>query len=438
MEMYRFAQREWFRCYVDPVAFSPHFLWSHSDVVLFSERRPSNADAMNKETDTADPIITQIKPSEIVGRDTIARYQAQFRAAAYACLSILSGETTDRVYCDFHDDFVCREQKGGKPIYHFYQVKTKSQRNFQWGRLAVLGVGMKKAKSEQIASSFAGKLMLHTVRFKGSCGSVVFLTNVQFDDDLEEVSTALATGDLSNATIKTLIDRFNEALVEGDPLDEATVKENIQKLILTPGAKYLDPRDHDFEAISRDAIFKYSEVDLTHIESAEIINNLVALVEKKSFREDIANLSESDLDDAVGVGVTDLLEILSLSKGAYQALLEGGDPKAIKTASILQRKLRQAGASDQIIQYSSKCKVAWDIWLRDKRHILPEFELNFLLEDLNKIKNLLARGHITFADVQGQIDALWAKLSDKIAGQILSRDLLIGGVFSALVRSEAQ
>ncbi len=72
--------------------------------------------------------LGQVRPTETSGRDTIARYQAQFRAAAYECLSILSGNTIDRVYCDYHDDFVTRSQQSGKPIYPFFQVKTKGKR----------------------------------------------------------------------------------------------------------------------------------------------------------------------------------------------------------------------------------------------------------------------------------------------------------------------
>lgn len=394
---------------------------------------------MTKSTESSEPLIGDVPPAETVGRDTIARYQAQFRAAAYACLQILNGKTVDRVYCDYQDDFVCRETQNGTPTYHFYQVKTKSQRNYQWGRSEIFGIPKKqKPKTDKVATSFAGKLMVHTVRFKSSCGSVIFLTNVHLDDDLEDVATAIKGGDFTNPLLKSFMEKFNDAFCGGSPLDEETIKGNIRKLLLKPGLQYLNPYDHDFEALARDAIFEYSEIDLHHMESEEIINNLVTLVEKKSFSKLMSEMTSADLDDTVGVGISDLLEILSISKGAYQELLAGGDPNAIKSASIIQRKLSQAGASENLIEYCSKWKVSWDVWLRDKRHTLPEFDLNFILDALNTIKNNWAVGVVKFADLQEPIDELWNKISAKQITGTLSKELLLGGVFSALVRSEAQ
>ena len=42
------------------------------------------------------PKLHEVAPREISGRDTIARYQAQFRAAAYECLSLLEDDALDR------------------------------------------------------------------------------------------------------------------------------------------------------------------------------------------------------------------------------------------------------------------------------------------------------------------------------------------------------
>src|SRR5690606_18737475 len=51
-------------------------------------------------------IIHEKEPRETVGRNTVARFRMQFQPAAYAALEILSGKEIDRVYCDYHDDFV--------------------------------------------------------------------------------------------------------------------------------------------------------------------------------------------------------------------------------------------------------------------------------------------------------------------------------------------
>ncbi len=259
--------------------------------------------------------LNDIPPRESAGRDTIARYQAQFRAAAYECLSIMSGKTIDRVYCDYHDDFVARSRKTGKPVYHFYQVKTKSKRNHQWSKLDLFGLYKRKGqKPEKIAESFAGKLLLHTVRFKNSCGNVVFLTNVQFDDEVEDVAGCLDKQDFTNQDVKALIENFNEALVGNEPLDETDIQDRLCKLHLFPGLSYLDPNDSDFYPLAREAIYKYSEVDLQHAECQEIVHSLIALIETKSFSKLISDIDEKELDNSVGVGISELLDILSISK----------------------------------------------------------------------------------------------------------------------------
>lgn len=382
--------------------------------------------------------VHQVKPRETSGRDTIARYQAQFRAAAYECLSILSGSNIDRVYCDYHDDFVTRSQVAGEPIFHFYQVKTKSKRNHQWGKREVFGLYKRKAaEPEKIAASFAGKLLLHTVRFTNCCGNVVLLTNVHFDDDVENIIESLESADFTTKDVRDLVTNFNEALVEGEPVDEGSIQEHLGQLQLIPGVTYIAPHDHDFHALARDAIYRYSEIDLHPTECEEIIRGLVSLVEARSFSKLISEMSEDELDDFVGIGIADLLTILSISKGAYDRLLQGGDPKAVKHASIIQRKLSDADATPEMIEFCSSVKVQWDIWYREKRHFLPEYDLNFLMQRLSSVNNMLARGEISFHDVDERIDELMTDLEGRQVSESLSKELLLGGVLAALVRGES-
>jgi hypothetical protein len=385
------------------------------------------------------PGIDEIAPIEKIGRETAARYKAQFRAAAYACLQILSGKGIDRVYCDYQDDFVCRERVDGSRIYHFYQVKTKGKLNHLWSKSEVLGIPKRgKAKAEKLAESFAGKLMLHTVRFKSACGNVVFLTNVYLDDELSEVAESLTAGDLSPKSLQTYVEKFNEAFECSPELDSDTINKNVAKLRLDSGNSHLNPHSEQFDSLARDAIYKYSEVDLRHTETEELIQNLVSLVEKKSSAKLIRELSEEELDEIVGIGITDLLDILSISKGAYELLLAGGDPTAVKSASIIQRKLSKAGATEQIVEFCSKWKVEWDVWLREKRHTIPEYDMNSLLDRLNTVQNQWSSGNLKFADLRTAIDAMWSEMKDTDVVRTLSKELLVGGVFSALVKSEAQ
>lgn len=385
------------------------------------------------------PKIHEVEPRENVARETLARYQVQHRAAAYACLQILEGKGIDRVYCDYQDDFVCRETIGNTKQYHFYQVKTKGKLNHQWDKREVLGISRRGApKHDEVAKSFVGKLLMHTIRFNSSCGSVVFLTNVYLDDELTEIAGALVDGDLSPPGLQALIKCFNAALCAENPLDEADIADRVGKLRLSAGNPHLHPYAETFESLARDAIYKYSEIDLQHSESQEIIRNLVSLVHEKSLKKLMGEASESDLDDLVGIGIADLLDILSISRGAYEHLLAGGDPAALKSASIIQRKLSRAGASEQIIDYCSKWKIQWDIWLRDKRHLFSEFDINTLLDRLNTIYNDWTFGKHTFASLQSPIDNLWADIRSSDVGRSLSRDHLVGGVLAEMVRGEAQ
>jgi hypothetical protein len=385
------------------------------------------------------PLIGEVAPRETAGRDTIARYRAQFRAAAYECLSILTGKTVDRVYCDYQDDFVSRRPAGGKPIYHFFQVKTKGKPNYQWSKRELFGLTKRpKPSAASIKESFVGKLMLHTVRFNNSCGNVVFLTNIQLRDEVEDIESAITAGNFAQADVKAFVELFNEAFVDGQPLEATAIEANLRRLVLKSGVEYLNPHENQFHALARDAIFTYSEVDLQHIECDEIIESLLQMIEAKSFAKLLGSMSESELDDTVGVGIADLLNLLSISRGAYEQLVAGGDPKAIKNASIIQRKLRQASASEQIIEFCSKSKVEWDIWLRNNRHVIPEFDLNHLTDRLNSIKNEWVGGNATFAGLQQLIEYLWLALIAKGLAGTLSRDLLLGGVFAELVRSESQ
>jgi len=386
-----------------------------------------------------DPKLHEVTPKENAGRDTISRYQAQFRAASNAALEILEGKDVDRVYCDYHDDFVVRKSKSGDVEYHFFQVKTKAKRNYQWSLLDIFGIYKRKVQDkDKIVNSFIGKLLLHTVNFKDSCGGVVFLTNIHFADEIEVMIADLDSGDFDNKHNKILVEKFNECFCDADhEFEDAEIKELLSKLTLTPGVQYLN-EDNDFEATAREKIYKYSEIDLENIEAKEIVDNLVVLAENKSFRKLIGEVSESDLDDKAGIGINDLLDILSISRGAYEILLNGGDLKAIKSASVLQRKLEGAGASIEMVEFCCEKKIQWDEWYRNKRHVIPEYDLKFLQEDINAILSGLMRGGAALKDIREKVDDLLVSYEGKNIANQVTKELLLGGVFSALVRSESQ
>jgi hypothetical protein len=56
-------------------------------------------------------MLEKVNPREQAGRDSFSRYRAQVRSAAIAALSILDGESIDRVYCDFQATNLSRDRK---------------------------------------------------------------------------------------------------------------------------------------------------------------------------------------------------------------------------------------------------------------------------------------------------------------------------------------
>lgn len=384
------------------------------------------------------PKLHEVEPRENVGRETIARYQAQFRGAAFECLSLLEDETLDRVYCDYQDDFVSRLNVDGNYVYNFFQVKTKGKLNYQWTVNDVLGIrkGAKTCEPAKITDSYIGRLLVHTIRFENSCGNVVFLTNVHLNDDLEGLRDAIQE-ESDNNYYKLLLESFNDALSPEAPIEDQNIIDRIKRLQLKSNVSYLNPHDDKFFSEARETIYQYSEIDLQRSECEEILNSLISLVERKSFGKLLEEVGEDDLDNIAGVSLAEMLDILSISKAAYQSLKDSGDTQAIKNASIIHRLMSQAGASERMIEFISDCKVQWDIWFRDKRHTIPEFDLNFILEEIEINAAEWVKSGESLSVLRNRIDKVLSDLDDEGLSVTLDRELLLGAVFSTLVRGNA-
>lgn len=164
---------------------------------------------------------------------------------------------------------------------------------------------------------------------------------------------------------------------------------------------------------------------------------MLALIQKKSSSKLVSELTAADLDDAAGVGIDDLLDLLPISRGAYYHFLTQGDANALKNASILQRKLSQAGASPEVIETASRWKVGWDDWFRKYRHTYEQ-EITFLQYDLNGIYGRWIRGEVSFSGLQEEVDKLKGRLSSGPLGVVLTGEMLTGGILAELVRSESR
>lgn len=387
--------------------------------------------------------LHEVKPREQSGRDSYSRYKAQVRSAALAALSILEGKAVDRVYCDLHDDFVVRKVVDGKTIYTFYQVKTKGKKNYQWTLNDLFGLNKRirdqtKQNNEAIRQSFVGKLLAHTVLFGESCEAVVFQTNIHINDDVEEVLVAITSGDFDNPYAQLLIERFKPCFDEGDKRNYSCIDllANLQKLQLQVDVQYIKETG-DFEPIARQTIYRYSEVDLEQAEVGELLMKLLALVDKKSAGI-IQEITESSIEDLAGISVEDLLPILSISEDAYNSLVSGGDQKAVKSASIIQRSLSKAGANEAQIEYCSRCKTKWDIWYRNNRHVLSEFDLNIIVEGIRKL--VISDGctsSIELSKLRGPIYSLINTLRSQGVLYDLNEDLVLGGIFAEIVRMKS-
>lgn len=411
---------------------------------------------INNKSQTTSPQLHEIPAREVAGRDTASRFEAQFRGAAMACLSILCPEDgTDRVYCDFHDDYVSRERVDGVSVYHFVQVKTKSSKKHQWNRLELFGLASNvpaqpkptalagpakpatAAQIEKIKSSFVGRLLEHTARFTNSCGSVRFLTNTHLTDEVEDIVASIAKRDFNNRTLRYLSDNYAAINNMSHTPSQEDVEAAIAKLLLVPEVDYIDPSHIDFDAKAGKILFKYSEIDLSHIESRELANKLISLVRSKSSGKLLSRITEAELDDAAGIGIHDLLELLPVSKEAYFNFINSGDEKALKNSSILQRKLAQAGATPEIIETASLWKVEWDNWFRTQRHVYED-DFWFLQNEINSIYVRWAKGEISFAGLEGEINDLEKSISTKPISSILTRKVLLGGVLARLVKGETK
>lgn len=381
--------------------------------------------------------LHDVAPREIDGRETILRFRMQFQAAAFAALELLRGTDVDRVYCDYHEDFVVRRTVDGRHDYHFFQVKTKAKLNRHFKLDEVFSLKKRRQGDDEkslgaIRDSIAGKLFVHTLEFGDACREVTILSNVHFENDVENVVTAFQTDATPSKHVEFFLSKFCDIFQLTNALTPEQISALTKKLSLAPGASYIGETLEAFTSASRTAIYNHSEIDLRPHEIDEIAKSLVSLVMTKSCAR-IPGVKKSELEVLTGIGLEDILGVLSISTDVYKNLLDGQDPSAIKTASILQRQLTEAGASEGMIELISRLKVKWDIWLRSARHIHTELDLQTLLDRIDTVcMNWLKSGGM-IADLRSDIDALVAQI-DMARFPNLNEELLFGGVNAAMVR----
>lgn len=385
------------------------------------------------------------KPREQDGRDSFSRYRAQVRSAAIASLAILEGRKIDRIYCDLHDDFVVRRKEENGFSYTFYQVKTKGKQNHNWSINEIFGLNTRlrnqeKQCPEKIKNSFAGKLLLHTIVFNSYCDSVVFQTNIHNSDEVDDFVSDVDNEDFSSKYVEVIVSKFNQCY-ENDldnELTQSEIKEKLRKLQFETDVQHLKEKNNNFRPLIGEKIYEYSEVDLDRSELEGIILKLLDLIENKS-SSIIEDLSPESIEEHAGVSIEDLLSVLSISKDAYYNLLESGDNKAIKSASIIQRTLSKSGAGNEEIEYCSRCKTNWDLWFREKRHSILEFDLRAITNKTKKMfRDVTLQGNnIELASLKKPIESTRRELEEQDLLYGLNSELLLGAFLSELVRGKS-
>lgn len=389
--------------------------------------------------------VGNVAPREQDGRDAFARYRAQVRAAAIASLAILESKGTDRVYCDLHDDYVVRSNCSSGVRYKFVQVKTKAKLNENWTIGELLGIDgrvkdLSKHSPSDIRDSFIGKLLLHTVVFGEACERVVFETNNHLSSQAESFDEDLRNKTFKDKYVQLVVKIFNHCYSDKlqSPLSQADVENLVQKVFFETDVSHVKLKNIEFDSTVRKKIHEYSEIELTFEELNQILLKLLELVANKSSGK-IDEINEQNIDANASIGIEDLLDILAISKSAYELLRAGQDPKAVKSASLIQRVLGDAAKNADTVEYCSRCKIKWDVWYRKARTNLTPLDLSVVTDGLALIldKSLDWTRRVKLSAVQQPLKDLESRLTSDPLFPDLDKDTLLGGFFAEYIKRQS-
>jgi hypothetical protein len=383
--------------------------------------------------------LTDKATREHGGRIAIERFRAQFKAAGLESLRLLEDGDMERVYCDFHEDYVVKHVVNCNPRYRFVQVKTNGKLNYQYNILEIFGLKKrpKKALIHDLKSSYAGKLLLHVESFGVSCQSIEIYTNVNFDDEVEQIIDEIRGAGKLTANTISLIAETRKLIASLTSKSDEEVIAFLSHLRLSPRKQILNDEEEGFVAQASHQIYKYSEINLTPDEVRQIIVQLLSLIEDRSAVPLASTISEEELNKKASVVIDDVLDILTISRSAYYILKNGGDDKAIKSASILQRVLKKNGFSGETVDIFAFFKVQWETWFRTNRHDIPEFRLTIIKQGITQLAKKLATGQVDLNTITPEIATLSADMNESLTRSDISEELTFGAVLSELVKGEA-
>ncbi len=384
--------------------------------------------------------LHEVEPREQSGRDTIDRFRAQFKAASLESLALLENGEMDRVYCDFHEDYVVKLIINSKAQYRFVQVKTKSKLNHQYSMLEIFGLKKKPKNSpaHDLAASFAGKLLLHVEAFGEACRSIEICTNVNFDDEVEQIVNEIQSKLNPTKNTSNLISETKKLIPSLNAKSDLETITFLSHLTLTPRKQILNEEEDVFVSQASSQIYKYSEINLNPAEVKKIVIQLLSLIEERSSAPLSSGITESDLNAKASVNLNDILDILCISRAAYYALKASGDDKAIKSVSILQRMLKRSGFSDGTVDTFAGFKCNWEAWYRTNRHALLEFRLAVAKEKIIQVAKKIATGNVDMNSIADEVSSLTSEISRDLGRPDINEELSFGAVLSELVKGEAQ
>jgi hypothetical protein len=381
--------------------------------------------------------LHEVKARELDGRDTIHRFKAQFKAASLECLALLESSSVERVFCDFHEDYVVKLVDEAVTRYRFVQVKTKAKQNHLYNILEIFGIKKRTKNAEHdLATSFAGKLLLHIESFGDACLSVAICTNVNFDDEVEALIADANSGVVSSKITPTLISETKKLIPSLSAKTDGDILAFLSHLSLDPRKQILNEEDDSFLSNAHSKIYKYSEINLHPKQIQKIIIQLLSLIEDKSSYKLDGTMTEDVLNEKASVAVDDLLDILALSRSAYHLLKSGGDPNAVKSVSILQRMLQRNNFKEDTINSFAGFKSRWEAWYRINRHSIQEFTLLKMQSKIGELAEKLSSGRVDMDTITTAVENLREDLC-RISGRTdLEDGLVFGAVLSDMVKEE--
>lgn len=383
--------------------------------------------------------LTDKATREHGGRIAIERFKAQFKAAGLESLGLLEDGDMERVYCDFHEDYVVKHVVDSNPRYRFVQVKTKGKLNHQYNMLEVFGLKKKpkKAPIHDLKNSYAGKLLLHVESFGANCHSIEIYTNVNFDDEVEKIIDEIRGTETLTTNTLNLIAETRTLIASLTSKTDEEVLTFLSHLKLSPRKQILNEEEEGFVAQASQRIYKYSEINLNPDEVRQIIILLLSMIEDKSAVPLASTISEEELNEKASVAIDDILDIIAISRSAYYTLKNGGDDKAIKSVSILQRVLKRNGFSGETVDIFAAFKIQWETWFRTNRHDIPEFRLTIIKQGITLLAKKLAIGQVDMDTITPEIATLCAIINKTLSRTDISEELTFGAVLSELVKGEA-